>query len=194
MKNNCIMVDLDNTLVNFTQMFFDFIKNEFGYEFKEEDLKTYDFTPLFKTKINDDKLISDFFYNLYKYPTFYQEYYKFTNEYNKIVDILSFYKKQNYDIELHTKCSTQIMVESKMKFLEEHIINKICFDLISFDVVKGKEIITSTKNLYYDIIIDDSPFVVEYYLKNNKEGKVYLPVRKYNEFLLEKYPNRIEVL
>lgn len=193
MKYDNIMVDLDNTLVNFTQMFFNFIKNKFGYDFNENDLDTYDFNVLFKKQINDN-IISSFYNELYQYPTFYQEYFKYTDEYEKITDILNFYKKQNYNIELHTKCSTQIMVESKMKFLEEHIINKISFDLISFDVVKGKEIITSTKNLYYDIIIDDSPFVVEYYLKNNKEGKVYLPVRKYNKFLLEKYPNQIEIL
>ena len=180
MKNNCIMVDLDNTLVNFTNMFFKFIKNKFGYEFNENDLETYDFSILFKTKINDENIIKEFFDMLYEYSNFYNEYFKYTKEYQKIVDILKFYKKQNYTIELHTKCSTQIMVESKLRFLENHITDDICFDMISLDLVKGKEIITSTKNIYYDFVIDDSPSVVEYYLENNRDGKVYLPLRKYN--------------
>ena len=193
-NKQCIMVDLVNTLVNFTQMFFNFIKDNFGYNFNEEDLDTYDFNPLFKKQINDKSVICSFFEALYNYKDFYSNYYILTKEYKKIVDIISFYKKQNFDIELHTKCSTQIMVESKLRFLEYHITNDICFDFISLELVEGKSIITSTKNIYYDIIIDDSPSVVEYYLENNKTGKVYLPLRKYNSFLLEKYRNRIEVL
>lgn len=192
--NYNIMVDLDNTMVNFTQMFFNYIKDKFGYKFEENELNTYDFSVLFKSYGLNDVIIKNFFTLTYNDKNFYKDYYIFTNEYKKIIEILNFYKKQNYEIELHTKCSTDVMVDSKFNFIKDILCKDFQFDIITLELVEGKKIISSTKNTHYDLIIDDSPSIVEYYLDNNDKGKVLLPLRKYNEYLLEKYKNRIEII
>lgn len=190
-NNKCIMVDLDNTLVNFTGMFFDYIKDNFGYDFDDKELKTYDFVPFFKLKgLNDDE-IRKFFVKLYNEPHFYIDYLKLSDEYFNIMLLLDFYRKSGYVVELHTKCSTDVMIESKVELLK----NKIgCdhFDILTLELIKGKEIINSTKKTHYDVIIDDSPSVVEFYLKENENGVVYLPFRNYNAYLLNKYGDRIK--
>ena len=65
------------------------------------------------------------------------------------------------------------------------------FDILTLELIKGKEIITSTKKSHYSVIIDDSPSVVEHYLKENQEGIVYLPIRNYNSYLVNKHQERI---
>ena len=41
----------------------------------------------------------------------------------------------------------------------------------------------SNKSFNYDIIIEDNPIYIEEYLKNNPDGRVYMPLWKYNEDL-----------
>lgn len=193
MNDKCVMVDLDNTLVDFTSMFFHYIKDNFGYDFDGKELKTYDFAPFFKSKGLEDEEIRKFFVKLYNEPHFYKDYLTTTPEYFHIMTLLNYYKKQGYDIELHTKCSTDVMIESKIELLK----NKIgCehFDILTLELIKGKEIITSTKKSHYGVIIDDSPSVVEHYLKENQEGIVYLPIRNYNLYLVNKYKERIRCI
>lgn len=101
----------------------------------------------------------------------------------------------DYKIICHTKVSSEQMRKSKEEMFDSLLFKNI-FDDIVIEYIQGKKVIFSTKDYHYDVIVDDSPYVIEDYLKNNKEGKVYLPVTEYNKFLLDKeeYKDRILIL
>ena len=189
-----IMVDLDNTLVNFTQMLFNHIEDNFGFIFREEQVLKYDFCDLFFRMGLNKLTVINIFNTLYQDETLYTDKCIKTKYYNQIVKLLRKYKKLGYKITCHTKVSSEEMKTSKEKYFKKNYRN--LFDNIIIDLIQGKEIIESTKDHHYDIIIDDSPFVVKNYLNNNPNGTVFLPVTKYNEFLLndENYSNRIQTL
>lgn len=49
------------------------------------------------------------------------------------------------------------------------------------------------KPTYYDVMIDDSPFNIENYLENNKNGIVYMPLKPFNNHLKDTN-NRIIII
>ena len=189
-----IMVDLDNTLVNFTQMMFKYVEEKFGYHFEENELDDYDFSKLFYKKGCSKEEIYNFFNNLYKEENLYIERIIYTKEYNNIINIINDMRMKGYKITCHTKVSSIEMKKSKERMFE--IFFKDIFDEINIEFIEGKRVIYTTKDSHYDYIIDDSPYIIEDYLQNNKNGKVLLPLRNYNKFLLENsnYKDRIILL
>ena len=69
------------------------------------------------------------------------------------------------------------MSMSKLAFFKNDKRFEI-FDEIILDMERGEH---SPKPYNYDIMIDDAPHNIEYYLENNKEGLVYMPMRPWNE-------------
>lgn len=189
-----IMVDLDNTLVNFTQMMFTFLEENFGYHFEENELDDYDFSKLFYRKGCSKEEIYNFFNSLYKTENLYTDHIIYTKEYNNIINIINDMRTKGYKIVCHTKVSSKEMKKSKELMFSSLFEN--VFDEINIEFIEGKKVIYTTKDNHYDYIIDDSPYIIEDYLQNNKIGKVLMPLRTYNKFLLEKneYKGRIILL
>ena len=190
-----IMIDLDNTLVNFTQMLFNHIEEKFGYHFEENDVVDYDFSVLFCKHGCSREEIYKFFESIYSDETLYTKQLVLSKYFDKILEYIKIWKDLDYKIVCHTKVSSDQMRKSKEEMFDRLLFKNV-FDNIIIEYIQGKKVIFSTKDSHYDIIVDDSPYIIEDYLKNNKEGKVYLPVTEYNKFLLDKeeYKDRILML
>ena len=182
------MVDLDNTLVDFTQMLFNHIERNYGYKFDKDEVIDYNFSNLFYRKGCTKEEIYKFFNSVYSDETLYTNQLILTEYFNKIISIIQHYRNKGYNIVCHTKVSSKQMKKSKENLFNTKL--KSIFDNIIIEYIEGSSIITSTKDYHYDVIIDDSPFVVKDYLENNQDGLVLLPVTKYNKFLLELYSDR----
>ena len=187
-----IMVDLDNTLVNFTQMMFNYVEEKFGYHFEENELDDYDFSKLFYRKGCSKEEIYNFFNNLYKEENLYTDHIIYTDEYNTIIDIIDDMRSKGYKIVCHTKVSSEEMKKSKELMFDSLFEN--VSDEINIEFIEGKKVIYTTKDNHYDYIIDDSPYIIEDYLQNNKIGKVLMPVRTYNKFLLDKHEYKERII
>lgn len=188
--NKRVMVDFDNTLVDFTGMFFKYIKDEFNIDIDKNENQDYDLSVILREKDVDDETIRKIFDKLWKERNFYQKYAEFLDTYIKTLKIVKKLKEKGYISTLHTKVPSLEMAISKIKFFRSWKYKNL-FDDIRTEMVVGKNIVKSTKDIDYNIIIDDSPYIVENYCKNNEKGIVYMPVTSYNSFLLSKYPNQI---
>lgn len=185
-----VMVDFDNTLVDFTRMFFKYIKDEFDIDIDKNENRDYDLSVILKEKGLDDEIIRKIFDKLWKERNFYQKYLEFLDTYTKTLTIIKRLKEKGYVPILITKVPSLEMAISKIKFFRSWKYKNL-FDDIRTEIVADKNIVKSTKDTDYNIIIDDSPYIVENYCKNNEKGIVYMPVTSYNSFLLSKYPNQI---
>lgn len=185
-----VMVDFDNTLVDFTGMFFKYIKDEFDIDINKNENRDYDLSIILKEKGIDDEIIKKIFDKLWKERNFYQKYLEFLDTYIKTLTIVKRLKEKGYVPTLITKVPSLEMAISKIKFFRSWKYKDL-FDDIRTEMVAGKNIVKSTKGTDYNIIIDDSPYIVENYCENNEKGIVYMPVTSYNSFLLSKYPNQI---
>lgn len=191
-----IMVDLDDTLVSFSEMFCDtwnrYIRTNARYftganhTFTIDDVCEYDFLKSLK-KFYENKgvkglySIDDFYehcmYNIiFIDDTFYDNPY-LTPEFHKIFNMLMKNYK-DYKKILHTKISTPEMMIAKAKLFKSNKQFDI-FDEIIVDMEKGMN--HTPKPFNYDVMVDDAPHNIDYYLKNNPSGIVYMPLRKYNE-------------
>jgi hypothetical protein len=76
------------------------------------------------------------------------------------------------------------MIVSKTNFIKqcqkEQILDFSIFDKILFELETDNY---PKDTRMYDVIIDDSPKNIEYYLNNNKDGKVYMPLKPFNKHL-----------
>lgn len=197
-----IMVDLDDTIVSFSEMFCDrwnqwVTLNHVNYldsslRLRLEDITEYNFTDSIykfykKDYINTDyqciffivdKFMNELFLDtsLYNYPYL-------TKDCKKIFNML-YNDFKDYHKVLHTKNSTLEMIVSKTNFIKqcqkEQILDFSIFDKILFELETDHY---PKDTRLYDVIIDDSPKNIEYYLNNNKDGIVYMPLKPFNKHL-----------
>jgi len=198
-----IMVDLDDTLVSYSEMFINRANTVIGsYQeypdiiLKHEDIEDYDFEVLFNRKIPNDKiwytpktLLKKVIESVYTDESFYLNPI-WTKECKTIFKMIMDWRiNEDVHIELNTKVSTPEMIVAKSRlFKKDPRFNY--FDNIIIDLDKGW--IHKSKRTDYDIMIDDSPTIIRNYLENNPNGKVIMPLRKWNECFVG--TPRVEVL
>lgn len=179
-----IMVDLDDTIVAFSEMFVNKCNSlvskycDNAERMKIEDIQEYSFANAF-LKVFDgltyteyENFLNEIFEDISLYSSAI-----YTKESHKIFNLLNLYKRKGYKTILNTKVSTYTMSMSKLAFFKNDKRFEI-FDEIILDMERGEH---SPKPYNYDIMIDDAPHNIEYYLENNKEGLVYMPMRPWNE-------------
>lgn len=180
-----IMVDLDDIIISFSEMFVrecnKYVRRMYNItdkELKIEDIQEYEFKKGFLNVFNelsedDYECIEEIILNddvLYCMPIY-------TEESMIVFNLVKHYKDMGYKIILHTKVSTVRMINSKTTlFRQDNRFN--LFDEIILDWERG---IHSPKPTHYDVIIDDSPYNIQHYLNNNPYGKVYTTLRPWNK-------------
>jgi hypothetical protein len=196
------MVDLDDTIVSFSEMFCDrwnqWVTLTHGnyldpsLRLRLEDITKYNYTDcIYEFYKKHDASID------YRFVSFFVD--RFMNElfldislYNhpylakdceKIFNLLNNDFKDYHKV-LHTKNSTLEMIVSKTNFIKqcqkEQILDFSIFDRILLELETDNY---PKDTRMYDVIIDDSPKNIEYYLNNNKDGKVYMPLKPFNKHL-----------
>lgn len=182
-----VMVDLDDTIVAFSEMFVNrtnsimssgrFITNE---RFGIDDFQSYDIIDMFKNKMTNPRVSYKTVYTkicdeIYADETFYKNPI-YTKESLKIFKLLDSFK-ETHNLILNTKISTLEMAVSKSNLFKFDKRFNV-FDRIILDLEKGSH---TPKPTDYDIMIDDSPYNIEEYLDKNKTGKIYMPLRPWNK-------------
>ena len=219
MADKTIMVDLDDTLIDFTNMFLQRAKNLFY-----EGHRNYIISNNLSDEISSNWLTRDDIFN-YDYRIVFEQFYEkqfgfeketgrkdcelmlntcfsdinfynciiFTPEFYRIMDYIKDKQKEGYKIVLNTKVNSLTMVKSKVNMLESLKLDA-SFDEIIFDV--ECTIGHSEKPTHYDVMIDDSPKNIINYLNQNKKGIVMMPLRRWNKHLLEDltYKSRITII
>lgn len=199
-----VMVDLDDTIVSFSEMFCDrwnqwVTLNHVNYldpslRLRLENITQYNYTDCIYDfyKVKDtlmeyqfiscivDKFMNELFLDisLYEHPYL-------TEECNKIFELLRTDFKNYYKV-LHTKNSTLEMIVSKTNFIKQ--CQKYHLNVVDFSIFDNIIFELETNNYpkdtrIYDVIIDDSPKNIEYFLNINKDGKVYMPLKPFNKHL-----------
>lgn len=182
------MVDLDDTMVSFSEMFINRLNSiiSTGFypiskkRFTIDDFQSYSIVDLFKDTIDSRrtdieyicrKICNEIFSDVsfYKNPIL-------TIEFPRIIEIIQQYKDECKVI-LNTKVSSMEMVISKANLFKELELTNL-FDEIIIDYEKGEH---SPKLTTYDIMIDDAPHNIEQYLKENDNGIIYMPLRPWNK-------------
>lgn len=193
LKMKTIMVDLDDTIVAFSEMFVNKCNSLVSKYYdnpermKVEDIKEYSFANAFLkafeglTYTDYENFVNEIFEDVTLYSSAI-----YTKESHKIFNLLNLYKRDGYKVILNTKVSTYTMSMSKLSFFKNDKRFEI-FDEIILDMERGEH---SPKPYNYDVMVDDAPHNIEYYLENNKKGLVYMPVRPWNE----KYKNNERVI
>ena len=200
-----VMVDLDDTLVSFSEMFCDrwnryisqmaqyipfydrhktlTLNDITEYNFLESLKKLYKYNNTVEHHFN--KCVEELFAdeNLYDNPYLTPEFYR-------IINLLQTDFK-NYKKVLNTKVSTPEMMISKAKLFKNNVYFQL-FDEIIVDMEKGMN--HSPKPTHYDVMIDDAPTNIKNYLEMNHNGIVYMPVRKFNEYILDWECDRVRPL
>lgn len=179
-----VMVDLDDTIVAFSEMFVNkcnaIISRHFDFKkrMKVEDIKTYSFLYAFLNVY--DKLTENHYYEMlneiFSDTSFYDNAI-YTNESHKIFELLYAYKNMGYKLILNTKVSTFEMSMTKINLFKRDKRFDL-FDEIILDMERGEH---SPKPHSYDMMIDDAPQNIENFLEHNKEGLVIMPLRPWNE-------------
>ena len=219
MADKTIMIDLDDTLIDFTSMFLYKAKNLFY-----EGHRDYIVSNNLSDEVSNNWLTRDDIFN-YDYRIVFEQYYEkqfgfeketgrkdcelmlnacfsdinfyncviLTPEFYRIMDYIKDKQKEGYKIILNTKVNSLTMVKSKVNMLESLKIDS-SFDEIIFDV--ECTIGHSEKPTHYDVMIDDSPKNIINYLNQNKKGIVLMPLRRWNKYLLEDltYKSRITII
>jgi 5'(3')-deoxyribonucleotidase len=210
MSDRTVMIDFDDCLVDFTQSFLDrankWIKRNYYIRddspiksLTKDDIFDYDYRIDFIKYYTDNKLGSgeiaridceELLKRCFSDVTFYDNI-MWCSEAKQIFDMIQLYKDKGYKIILNTKVNSLTMVSSKVNFMERTLL-PVNFDEIIFDVEYG--IGHSEKPIHYDVMIDDSPKNIINYLNKNETGIVYMPVRKWNSYLLMKGIDRLKPL
>lgn len=199
-----IMVDLDDTIVSFTEMFCDrwnqwislnrCLSINPNLRLRLENIITYNYTDciyeFYKEKDtlaeyqHISSIVDKFMNELFLDASLYERPY-LTADCEKIFNIL---KNEYHDYHkiLHTKNSTLEMIISKSNFIKQS--QRYNIDVIDFSIFDKIIFELETDNYpkdtrMYDVIIDDSPINIDYFLNNNKDGKVYMPLKPFNKHL-----------
>lgn len=184
-----VMVDFDNTLVDFNFMFKKALSYYYNIDYTVYPILEYDLSKFLSRWWSEEEILKifdqvfhykDFYYPLYLSPMFAD-----------IIDKIKLYRDKGYKIILYSKCPNILMKEAKTMAIQDTMLGEK-FDEIILEVAGDLQ--QPLKPTDYQVIIDDSPSVIENYLQKNKRGKVYLPLWPYNEYLTNKYPNKIQVL
>jgi len=211
MKEIKVLVDLDDTIVDFSQFFMNklnemiitkysgtFYKKyeslpypftvdmNIDYDYRvmlRQYLTEYDAQEIFEAVL--DSLFSDV--SLYTKPIFTKEAYKLIEMFRSW-RINEYKNNVKYIITLHTKVNSYKMIESKGKLFDLYPEIFNIFDRIIIDL----EGVHSAKPTNYDILIDDSPKNIKAFLEKNPSGKVFLPLRQWNKEC--QYNERVEIL
>lgn len=199
MANKTVMVDFDDCLVDFTQMFLDrankwlcedFKKlKDYGKVITKKDIFDYDYRVVFGRYFEDYHLSYElgrmvcekYLKKCFDDETFYNNFIP-TPEMTEIFSMIADFKVKDYRIILNTKVNSLKMVKSKTNLIEKHQFDSF-FDEIIFDV--ECQIGHTEKPTHYKIMFDDSPKNITNYLTKNKTGTVYMPVREWNKHLLQ---------
>lgn len=179
-----IMVDLDDTIVAFSEMFVNKCNSlvskyyDIHKRLKIEDITDYSFMNGFLevfdelSQVEYSRILQEIFSDV----TLYQNSI-YTRESHTIFNMLERCKRQGYKLILNTKVSTYAMIESKTSLFRADKRFEM-FDEIILDMERGEH---SPKSFEYDYMVDDAPHNIEYYLNNNPQGIVYMPLRPWNE-------------
>lgn len=182
-KNKTIMVDIDGTLVDFVTMFFNKINDYFNIQINPKDCINYNFDTSFLQMGISETLYKQF-YNIWDNDNDFYKLPIYTNDFSNIISFIKEQRKLGYKIILNSKCPTNLMLESKKKFIKKENLYKL-FDEIIYD-----SNVHNPKPYTYDIIIEDNPLYIEKYIKNNSDGKVWIVEQPYNQYLLTQYSTK----
>ena len=199
-----ILLDIDDTLVSFSDMFCErwnryvsSLNNDYKkFKVSIDDITEYDLM----TSLNNFYLsknistitLRPYFLNCMQQICDDRDFYKnpyYTLEYERIIKYLS-NLKEDCKIVLYTKVLSYDMIISKCNFLNENKVLNSLIDEVIFQYEKNKQ---EPKSYNYDIIIDDAPHNIKYFLENNPNGKVLMPLRQFNKHCLE-WSKRIEII
>lgn len=183
------MVDFDNTLVDFNFMFKKALSYYYNMDYTVYPILEYDLSK-FLSRWWSEEEIPEIFDQVFHYKDFYYPLY-LSPYFGNIIDKIKLYRDKGYKIILYSKCPNTLMKEAKTRAIQNISLNKL-FDEVILEITDGLH--KPLKPTDYQVIIDDSPTVIENYLQKNKRGKVYLPLCSYNEYLTNKYPDRIQML
>ena len=184
-----VMVDFDNTLVDFNFMFKKALSYYYNIDYTVYPILEYDLSKFLSRWWRKEE-IPEVFDQIFHCPDFYYPLY-LSPYFGNIIDKIKLYRDKGYKIILYSKCPNTLMKEAKTRAIQNVSLNKF-FDEMILEITDGLH--KPLKPTDYQVIIDDSPSVIENYLQKNKRGKVYLPLWPYNEYLINKYPDRIQVL
>lgn len=192
-----VMVDLDDTLVSFSEMFCDrwnrYIRKQAPYfsgsymNISLKDITEYDLLKSLNQFYQNNgckgthslsSYFEDCLKEIFSDETFYNNPY-LTPEYYNIFRLLKTTYKDDKII-LHTKASTYEMMISKANLFKKYSDFDI-FDEIIIDMEKGMN--HTPKPTFYDVMFDDAPHNIENFLNKNPNGLVYMPVREFNKHL-----------
>lgn len=186
-----IMVDLDDTLVSFSEMFCDrwnrYVRKynlkfiDTSKPFSINNITEYNILTSLKQFYNNNMILNHYdrcMEEIFEDETFYNNPY-LTPEYYKIFNLLNTTFK-NDNLILNTKVSTYEMMISKINLFKRmdsfNIFNQIILDM-------EKSWYHTPKPTHYDVMIDDAPHNIENYLEKNPNGIVYMPLREFNKHL-----------
>ena len=184
-----VMVDFDNTLVDFNFMFKKVLSYYYNIDYTVYPILEYDLSK-FLSRWWSEEEIPEVFDQVFHYKDFYYPLY-LSPYFGNIIDKIKLYRDKGYKIVLYSKCPNSLMKEAKTRAIQNVSLNKL-FDEMILEITDGLH--KPLKPTDYQVIIDDSPSVIENYLQKNKRGKVYLPLCPYNEYLINKYSDRIQML
>lgn len=193
-----ILVDFDDTLISFSEMFCDrwnilISQNRFNsfkeYKITLDDITDYNLLTSLRRFYSSKGISTDILQSLFSEcieyikndEHFYDNPY-LTPEYFKIFDFLQ-RQSESTKITLHTKVLSLQMIQSKINYIKGNKDFKI-FDEIIFQYEKNLQ---EPKNYNYDIMIDDAPNNIKHFLEYNLDGKVWMPLRSFNKHL-KQYP------
>ena len=183
------MIDFDNTLVDFNFMFKKALSYYYNINYTVYPILEYDLSK-FLSRWWSEKEIPEVFEQVFHYKDFYYPLY-LSPMFADIIDKIKLYRDKGYKIILYSKCPNILMKEAKTRAIQDTMLGEK-FDEIILEIAGDLQ--QPLKPTDYQVIIDDSPSVIENYLQKNKRGKVYLPLWPYNEYLTSKYSDRIQVL
>lgn len=182
---NRVLLDYDNTICNFSQM----MCNKWNklskriyqtHPFNIEDIKYYSLHKCLLEKGYDKQTVDYCIDNFWLTPSIYQEEY-IDMPYRDIIlnQILNQYHLDGSEIILHTMCCSHEMSLSKLEKLQHDIELLKYVDEIKLDLLVDKK--DYIKDTNYDVVIDDNPDFIKQFLKDNPNGKAFVPKWIYND-------------
>ena len=191
---NTVLLDYDNTICNFSKGMFEKwnLLPEFNQycKVKLSDIVDYKLHYCLNRLGLDINKALDLLDKFWHIENVYQDHYYDMYCKDSILQLLQKLRKDRYFIELNTLCPSEELILSKIKRIstDDDLIKSV--DDIHIKLFDGR--LSSYKSFDYDIVIEDNPMYIEEYLKHNKYGKVYMPLWKYNEYLVNN--DRITVI
>lgn len=183
MKKRRVLVDLDNTIVNFNKKFFDLIEKQTGHIINPYDSKTYNFEDYFDELGFSKNIQAEMFHIWDTEEDFYKDI-EFLPVAELILKQIEKLKERGFCIVLDSKSGAVYNKTSKEKFIREHLNDK-------FDEINICSNLNEFKSFDYKIVYEDNPAYIKAYLQMNPSGIVILSPWGYNKELLLRYPTNV---